>query len=361
MKKIVFIINSAQNQRCIKRVNEFVEQGYRVSAYAFSREVEMRNTPNFELNLIGHYKNDVPYYKRVLMIMRAVRRILNQYKKQDVVYYLFGLDIAMAFLLQSKRPYIFEESDLAHTYIHSKAVRNTFEWIDKYIIRHSLLTVFTSEGFAQYHFGDSKLENTFIIPNRLTPEITKLPWVEKRSSGKSALNIGFVGGLRFESIARFAYFFVKNFPMYQFHFFGSIDLTQKQRFAPLETYSNCHFHGAFKNPDDLAEIYSQIDLVLSTYDVKYDNVKYAEPNKLYEAVYFETPIIVSKGTFLADKTLKLGIGYEVDPLNENEVVEFVNGLTPESLENCRQQARALGKEWALNINTAFFEKLSSLM
>ena len=111
----------------------------------------------------------------------------------------------------------------------------------------------------------------------------------------------------------------------------------------------------------MPEIYSQIDLVLSTYDVKYDNVRYAEPNKLYEAVYFETPIIVSKGTFLADKTLKLGIGYEVDPLNEKEVVEFVNGLTPESLENCRQHARALGKEWALNINTAFFEKLSLMI
>ena len=360
MKEIVFIINSAQNQRCIKRVNEFVEQGYRVSAYAFSREVEMRNTPNFELNLIGHYKNDVPYYKRVLMIMRAVRRILNQYKKQDVVYYLFGLDIAMAFSLQSKRPYIFEESDLAHTYIHSKAVRNTFEWIDKYIIRHSLLTVFTSEGFAQYHFGNHFPNNICFIPNRLSPEITKLPLTERKSD-KNALSIGFVGVLRFVSVSKFAECFVKNFPEYEFHFFGSLYESYKGKFKPLETYSNCHFHGAFKNPDDLPEIYSQIDLVLSTYDVKYDNVRYAEPNKLYEAVYFETPIIVSKGTFLADKTLKLGIGYEVDPLNEKEVVEFVNGLTPESLENCRQHARALGKEWALNINTAFFEKLSSLI
>ena len=360
MKEIVFIINSAQNQRCIKRVNEFVEQGYKVAAYAFSREVEMRNTPNFELNLIGQYKNVVPYYKRVLMIIRAVRKILNQYKKQDVVYYLFGLDIAMAFSLQSKRPYIFEESDLAHTYIRSKAVRNSLEWIDKYIIRQSLLTVFTSEGFAKYHFGNHFPQNICFIPNRLSPEITKLPLTERKRE-KNALSIGFVGGSRFESIARFVYFFVKNFPMYQFHFFGSIDLTQKQRFAFLETYTNCHFHGAFKNPDNLPEIYSQIDLVLSTYDVKYDNVRYAEPNKLYEAVYFETPIIVSKGTFLADKTLKLGIGYEVDPLNEKEVVEFVNGLTPESLENCRQHARALGKEWALNINTAFFEKLSSLI
>ena len=197
------------------------------------------------------------------------------------------------------------------------------------------------------------------IPNRLATDVVDFPIKQKSES--SCLRIGFVGGLRFESIARFAYYFVKNFPKNEFHFFGFLNASQRELFAPLETYSNCHFHGAFKNPDDLPEIYSQIDLVLSTYDVKYDNVRYAEPNKLYEAVYFETPIIVSKGTFLADKTLKLGIGYEVDPLNEKEVVEFVNGLTPESLENCRQHARALGKEWALNINTTFFEKLSLMI
>ena len=35
MKKIVFIINAVSNQRCIKRVNEFVERGYNVVAYGF--------------------------------------------------------------------------------------------------------------------------------------------------------------------------------------------------------------------------------------------------------------------------------------------------------------------------------------
>ena len=359
MKKIVFITSTSENPLFIKRVNEFIEQGYEVEAYAFVRGGKTNREAKYQTHSLGELSNTTPYHKRIGKIFKGVRRVIRTYRRDDVLFYFMGLDVAMMFCLQCKRSYIFEECDMVHTYIRHSIVRNILERIDKYVIRKSLLTVFTSEGFAQYHFGNHLPQNVCFIPNRLATDVVNFPIKQKSES--SCLRIGFVGGLRFESIARFAYYFVKNFPKNEFHFFGFLNASQRELFAPLEPYSNCHFHGAFKNPDDLPEIYSQIDLVLSTYDVKYDNVKYAEPNKLYEAVYFETPIIVSKGTFLADKTLKLGIGYEVDPLNENEVVEFVNGLTPESLENCRQHARALGKEWALNINTAFFEKLSLMI
>ena len=33
-KQIVFVINSIRNPRCIKRVNEFVDAGFRVKVYA---------------------------------------------------------------------------------------------------------------------------------------------------------------------------------------------------------------------------------------------------------------------------------------------------------------------------------------
>ena len=35
------------------------------------------------------------------------------------------------------------------------------------------------------------------------------------------------------------------------------------------------------------------DMVVATYDVTIENVRYAEPNKIYEAIFFETPIILS--------------------------------------------------------------------
>lgn len=356
--EFVFIINSAQNQRCIKRVNEFVERGYDVAAYAFSRGTEMRNTPAFDLHVIGEFSNDSSYASRLRQMYRAISLVVKAHKAdRDVCYYLFGLDIAMMFRLLSRAPYVFEESDLMHTYMGNALMRGTMERIDKQVIRHSLLTVFTSEGFARFHYGDDYPANVCFILNRLTPAVQSLPAVARQPLDMGHLRFAFVGGARFESVARFAEAVAKNFPQHEFHFFGHVVVTYQALYDALRQYPNVFFHGAFRNPDDLPAIYAQTDIVLSTYDVKYDNVRYAEPNKLYEAAYFEVPIVVSSGTFLAERVQALGIGYDVDPLDETAVQNFVRSLTADDLRRKQSAARSLGKAWALNDNTAFFARL----
>ena len=173
----------------------------------------------------------------------------------------------MFFNLLSKKRYIYEESDLVHTYMKSNLAIRFFEWIDKKAIKKSLLSVFTSEGFIRYHFGENAPENTFVIANRLPPTVKDLHLVAKKSFDKEHLSLGFVGFIRFKSIFNFAKVFCENFPDSDFHFFGTTnnDL-DRVLFEPLKKYPNCHFHGAFKHPDGLPEVYSQLDAVLSTYD-----------------------------------------------------------------------------------------------
>lgn len=53
MAKIIFIINIILNQRCIKRINEFIENGYDISAYSFVREgVSYKQLCNFNIQII---------------------------------------------------------------------------------------------------------------------------------------------------------------------------------------------------------------------------------------------------------------------------------------------------------------------
>ena len=84
---------------------------------------------------------------------------------------------------------------------------------------------------------------------------------------------------------------------------------------------------------------------------------YAEPNKLYEAMYFETPIVVSAGTFLEKRVKTYGIGYAIDAMNDTEVQRFVSHLTMEDIAKKRQRAALLDKKEAINDNSAFFWKL----
>jgi len=359
--KIVFIINSAQNQRCIKRVNEFVKNGYDVAAYAFTRGKELRNKPNFDLQIIGCFTNDTTYKNRLRLMFQSIKKVIKLYENEEVLFYLFSLDIAMLYRLQCRRNYIYEESDLVHTYVQNKIVRNILRFIDKKIILNSALTVFTSEGFAMYHFGKETNKNSIVVPNRLTPDILNYPLIEKKGINIDKIKFGFVGAVRFKALYNLAITIIEAFPKHEFHFYGTINSNRDGDFESLDKYDNCYLHGAFQNPVDLPTIYSNVDILISTYDLIEENVKYAEPNKLYESVFFETPIVVTSGTFLANKVKKLGIGYEVDPMSKESVINFVKELSAEDIKQKILNCKKIEKKDTLNINDGLFKRLESVL
>lgn len=361
MDTVVFILSSSVNQNGIKRIDEFVEKGYNVKVYGFNRGVKYSNKSKYvEINILASFSNNQPYLKRLGIMYKGIKQVLRQTESLDCVYYLIGPDIAMIFTLICNKKYIYEEPDLVHTYINNKYVRNMLERIDKHIIRKSILSVFRSEGFPIYHFGENIPDNCTVITNRLNKDIQIFPLIKKKDVDLKHLKIGFVGGIRFKSIRNFVQVFCENFPNSEFHFYGILDTDkEKQLFKPLEKLNNCFFHGSFKNPNDMPSIYSNIDLLLSTYDIEFENVRYAEPNKIYEAIYFETPIIVSKGTFLEDKVKRLGIGYIVDPLKNEEVVSLIKNLTYDSLRERIENMQKIPKKQLINRNDSFFELLES--
>lgn len=357
--KVVFIINSIQNQRCTKRVEEFVNQGYTVDAYAFSRNVSIpiRKTDT-SISIVGEYSNDIPYKKRVLILYDAIKDICKKNKSEDVIYYLFGLDIAMVFCLISRRKYIYEESDLVHTYVDNFFVKNILEIIDRRLINKSLLSVFTSQGFVNFHFPTKQPLNIHVIPNRLHPSILNFPILEKRND--DVLRIGFVGFPRFNAVINFIKVFLANFPDAEFHLFGALN-EKNPEFEKFESYDNFYAHGPFKTPDDLPSIYSQIDIVLSTYDTEFINVRYAEPNKLYEAIYFNTPIIVSTNTFLEEQVIRYEAGWGLNAMDDNSVIEFVKSLNKNMISDMAAKILRKDKRVAINDNTIFFLKLKKLL
>ena len=360
--KVIFIINSISAQRCIKRVEEFIVHGYEVVAYGFSRKMDIHRLPeHFSIEIIGEFPNSLSFTNRLPIMAKGIKYVIRKHRnEQNLLFYLFQLDVALVFQMYAighRYKYIFEESDLMHTYINNKFICRLLEWMDKRIINRSLMSVLTSNGFVKYHFGDERPDNVILITNRLSLSVEELEKVVKYTVEERKLKIGFVGFPRYKSIIRFAYFFCKNFPNYEFHLYGEIAMKYQKDFERLRQFPNCYFHGSFTNPVDLPVIYSNIDVVLSTYDVEYENVRYAEPNKIYEAIYFETPIIVSKGTFLADKVTQLNIGFCVDSLNEREVINLIESITVNSLQEKISSCKKIDKKYCLNINEDFFERL----
>lgn len=357
--KIVFILATHWNTNNIKRIEEFIINGYIVEVYSFFRD---NVTPpcSFPIINIGSFSNDLSYLNRIGIMYKGIKTVLKKTKYDRCVYYLIRDDVALLYSLMCRKPYIFEEADMTHLNIGNALLRNLLELRIKYIIRKSILSVFRSEGFLNCHFGNDIPENTYVIPNRLHPSIEQLPSCDKQAIDSRHLKIGFVGGIRYYSIFRFAKTLLEHFPNHEMHFYGFCQTEKdKNKFFQLKKYSNCTFHGKFDSPKDLPSIYSKIDLVLSTYDVVGINSRYAEPNKLYESIYFQTPIIVSSGTFIAEKVARLGVGYDVDATDESKIVDFIHRLTAEDIGQKAACAAKIDKKSCINENGEFFRILAN--
>lgn len=362
---IIFIINSLMLQRCHKRINEFIDNGYKVKVYAFDRKfgVEKCKYDRYEVEVIGEINNLQSYFSRIGIIRKGIKKVVDAHKKQNCIFYLFNFDVAfIAYLMLCGKPYIYEESDLTHTYVSNRLIKNVLEIIDKHIIRQSLITVETSYGFVKYHFGSVCPKNVWVIPNKLKPQVVDFPTLSKRKLDINHIRFGYVGHIRFQSLMNFVSMVVNHFPRHELFFFGLVgDKKLLSQVKLFEKNPNVHFCGPFENPKDLSKVYSQIDILISTYDTSMENVRYAEPNKLYEAIYYETPIIVSKGTFLEESVKKYGIGYAVDALNDVELKAFINSLTEDDIKEKIHHAAMIDKKLTINENTAFFSQLKSMI
>lgn len=360
--KVVFILETIDAPRMMKRINEFISHQYEVEVYGFKHFKEKSLTPpsGFTINVIGEIKH-ANYFLRIKGIVKGVRKVLKATKDKDVLYYIPNVEVAMIFKLLSSADYVYEESDLKHTYVNSKLFQGLLERIDKIIIRKSVISAFTSEGFVKFHFGDNPPQNICYVFNRLNIGILDLPVPEKRTMNIDNIKFGFVGKVSFKSIVSFAKCIAEKYPKHEMHFYGTTNVKYEKFVEELSTHSNIHMHGRFKNPDDLPNIYKEVDIVIALYDVDSVNVLYAEPNKLYEAMYYRTPILVSSGTYLAEKVKRLGIGFDIDATNPANIDSFVSGLTEQMLKEKTDNAKKIDRHEAVNDNSELFEHIKNYM
>lgn len=363
--KIVFILATHSNTNNIKRVEEFIKKGCQVEVYSFSRGGDAKVSQLFNVSIIGEFSNDLPYLRRIRLMWKALKGVLRKTKDENCIYYLIRNDVALLYSFMSNKPYIFEEADMTHANIKNKFVRLYMENRIKTIIKKSIVSVFRSEGFIKYHFGEKRPNNVFVIPNKLNPTILTLPPIEKSDIDINHLRFGFVGVIRHSSILIFSKLLMSKYPQHEMHFYG-IYGTEKERqeYSVLNDFPNFYFHGKFVSPNDLPAIYSKIDIVLSTYDTSGVNARYLEPNKLYESIYFETPIIVSSETYLSDIVNKFNIGYSINTKNEESINRFLENLSLENLLEKKYYLRQIEKNKCINDNYEFFdylkEKLSEI-
>ena len=359
MTRIVFIVPQLSQPRAIKRIESIHNGCIDIKVYGFDNGLYRNNisTASFEIEEIIPRIKEASKINKIIFFIKTIRRILKQNK--NCLFYFFGYEIGAFGFLLGCRNYIYEEADVSAARVRNKFIRNMMLTLDRAIITHSRYTVFTSGGFADYIFKRNIPRNIILLPNKLSPWFNQ----QKRNSvtfkvfDYNHLKFGFIGLIRYpNTIIRFARVVGKYFPQHEFHFYGDVERNEYID-EEIKSYSNVHFHGPFVNPQDLAKIYSEIDVNVVCYDTSSGNVNIAEPNKLYESIFFYTPIIVSSNTYLSKRVKELSVGDSIVANSDNYIIDYIKSLQSSHYEYFIHKMKEIDTETLIDNPYNLIEKL----
>ena len=354
MKEFVFILSSLNDPHYRKRVEEFIEHGCRVHVYGFKRKGQALPELPYEPTVLGEIE-ERNYSARLNLYRYSIQSIAAECKDKIVFY--SSLDVAIFGRIYIKSPYVYEVCDLTELTIGNRIIRNLLSCVNKRVIRKSLKTIVTSEGFIEY-FGKGLSDKFFLIPNKVSPNIPS--FVERDRNLRNVIRIGFVGVIRFETVYRFIKVCADYGKNIEAHLYGIYSEADEWAVRTRSIKAdNIYYHGPFKNPGDLPKIYENIDILLCAYTPSL-GVMYAEPNKLYESIYFRCPIIVSENVFLGTKVKRLGVGYTINSMDENSIAAFFKSLNDDDYQKKIEACKAISQQDCLNINKSFFEFINTL-
>lgn len=325
MKKILLFLSHQPNPRFIKQINYLAESN-QVSVIYFSRS----SLPNLNSNIagsvdcfsVGEIGSSGRYLSRAMAYVRAMGVLwrCRRRVRADVVIVnnidVLLLEVAMRLLALRSARIVLEVSDLLQYVFGRGLTARIFRAVDQAVVRLFVdRLIVTSKKYYDVYYAKFfrgpylELENK-PLRNNVPPR------VEGRAKGGRTV-VGVVGLIYQAAPIQALFDAVKDDDSVEVQIYGRLYDAQNSR-ALIESYCakqrNIVFRGEYDFFKDAARIYGGLDLLYVSYDTVETmmNNRVALPNKLYEAMYFRVPIVASKGTYLAERVMALGVGYEVD-------------------------------------------------
>lgn len=353
MKTIAFVLSTIPNPRNNKRIESLAKIG---KVYVIcARRTNMDLFPLSMIDGVTYYVMDLDIpssentYKRINAIKTFAKFCKNKLQQinPDIIY-TGGLDnLLLSSIFKRKSTKLcYEVADLREAYTNTK-FKFSLRYFRDTVIRMTerifarkidMLSV-TSIKFYEMHYRNLISRDKVIeIPNM--PDIRAFNAYKPKKHEK--FTIGFVGALRYLDQMRLLVDAAGQANV-DVIFSGATDIDSDHSFRDYcKDKSWVKFTGKFDYKKDIAEIYSRLDCIYSVYDATNFNVTIALPNKLYEAVLCELPIIVAKHTYLSELVSQWGTGVAVDYANCDQLVNELVKLSTDKdyynyfVKNCNK-------------------------
>ena len=242
---------------------------------------------------------------------KYVKRVIKKGKFDFIIvlHSLPGVLICDLLRRNYKNKYIFDYRDSTYEGFppFKKVVGN--------LVENSSATFVSSDAFRRFLPIECK-DKIFTSHNMLMDSLNHRD--EKKNHGieSDKIRVSFWGFIRHEEINRELIKKISADARFELHYYGreqQVALNLKQYSKEINA-QNVFFHGEYK-PEDRYEFVRTTDIIHNVYNDA--NTMLAMGNKYYDAAIFYIPIMSMRGAFMADMAGKAGIGFDVDPYDDD--------------------------------------------
>lgn len=338
MTKILFFTTAIEHTTFRKTAKMLNNEGASVKMLGFTRN----NFPvshDFEINVKSYGSiSHGNYFSRMFKLLKILPSLLRNSKDADVIYN-FTLDtliVSKILLFFSNKTWVYQVQDIRSVYFGESLKNRLYRALEKLFINRVDFVVVSSLNFytgffkKHYNLDENKVQ---VIENKLIEDSLNKYANIKRVSDK--ITIGYFGVLRcprsWNILTKLAIENASAFHIYVRGKFTFITDLENE----VQRMNNISYGGEYRSPDELAELYTNVDLVWAAYpysDELDGNWKYARTIRFYEACAFGKPVIVQKGTPQELDVLKYDIGLVVDMANVKETISLLSNITYSQLK-----------------------------
>lgn len=360
--KIAFLISHVPDPRMLKRIT-VAEQDNPVKVIYWNRMLE-----NYISKITFDPKSNVEYeevqirveqgkiFKRIpkfFLFITKVIQVLRKYKPE--IIHAGNLDMLIVAntykkLFDKNVKLIYEVADL-HKIVYGnhqsrklKMANTLFQFIEKRATKRISKIILTSPHFWKKYYATFIPEKKYLFIANAPEKRYFTNYIPKTLD--EGITLGHVGLITYPEQMKMMIDVIQRVEKVDGFIAGDGAIYEDIK-QYIEGKEKITLYGPYQYTSEISQLYSRVNLVYSVYDTKLDNVKIALPNRLYEAIVCELPIIASKNTFLGEYVTQHNIGFAVDDTDAKELEELLVLLThnPEIILNIKKNMRKIKEDY----------------
>lgn len=328
-----FLLPDLDDSFALDRIEHIKDEGATAEIFGYKRDTYKGKKYEDHVTLLG-YAEHGKYFKRIPSIFTSFFKIRKKAKKTDV-FYCFTLELlCIGWLLsrfhKSPVKLAYDVADIREILVKKGIVSSLVRRLDKFLTNRTDVVVVTAPAYIDGYFKEIlniRKTEFHIIENKLDENLMR-PYIEtqdeKIGEYSYPIRIGYFGVLRcyhsLDLLNRVLREGKGKFHLYLRGFFMDNVLPLKDE---ILSSGYAEYGGTYLYPDDLNELYSQVDLVWTAIYHAKSNIMWSRTHRFYQACYYQKPMITQINTPDADHNHSHNIGFSVDLVNSEESLQKI--------------------------------------